>query len=276
MIKKIISGGQTGAGRAALDIALKFNIPHGGWIPKGRITEDGPLADKYQLQEMPTTSYPEQTEQNVNDSDGTLIISHGSLTGGSAYTRKTAMKHSKPWFHFDLNKTVIFQAALIIINWLRMNEIEVLNVVGPRASKDWNIYDEVTNTLESVILLMNVRIEFTDIDFSENLKSNSVGENNSANTVDEVVEDLIAEYPLEANVSTANLEEDELRVLELTFGKYLRFKLDNMPVTVNQKLKEDCLAKSENKNLDEVDAAGVILRELWKRLKETHRLRIVK
>ena len=93
MIKKIISGGQTGADRAALDVAIKFNIPHGGWIPKGRIAEDGPLPDKYQLQEMPTSSYPKRTEQNVIDSDGTLIFSRGKPTGGTDYTRKMVLKH---------------------------------------------------------------------------------------------------------------------------------------------------------------------------------------
>jgi len=92
MIKKIISGGQTGADRAALDVAIKFNIPHGGWIPKGRIAEDGPLPDKYQLQEMPTSSYPKRTEQNVIDSDGTLIFSRGKPTGGTDYTRKMVLK----------------------------------------------------------------------------------------------------------------------------------------------------------------------------------------
>ena len=88
MIKKIISGGQTGADRAALDVAIKLNIPHGGWVPKGRPAEDGPIHTKYQLKEMPTDSYSDRTEQNVADSDGTLIISHGELTGGSAFTRK--------------------------------------------------------------------------------------------------------------------------------------------------------------------------------------------
>ena len=83
MIKRIISGGQTGADRAALDFAIKMDLPHGGWIPKGRLAEDGPLPEKYQLQEMPTQNYPKRTEQNVIDSDGTLIITHGKLTGGS-------------------------------------------------------------------------------------------------------------------------------------------------------------------------------------------------
>ena len=104
MVKRIISGGQTGADRAALDVAIILNIPQGGWVPKGRLAEDGPIHTKYQLQEMPTDSYKARTEQNVIDSDGTLIISHGELTGGSAYTRKMAMKHGKPWYHADLNK----------------------------------------------------------------------------------------------------------------------------------------------------------------------------
>ena len=90
MLEKIVSGGQTGADRAALDFAIKQKIPHGGWVPKGGLAEDGPLPKKYKLTEMPTDSYQERTEQNVIDSDGTVIISHGKLTGGSAYTQKMA------------------------------------------------------------------------------------------------------------------------------------------------------------------------------------------
>jgi hypothetical protein len=96
MIERIVSGGQTGADQAALDIAIELEIPHGGWVPKGRKTERGTLPAKYQLQEMPTNSYPKRTEQNVIDSDGTLIIVHGELSGGSEYTRKMAIKHNKP------------------------------------------------------------------------------------------------------------------------------------------------------------------------------------
>ena len=83
MLQKIISGGQAGADRAALDVVIEFDIPHGGWIPKGRKTEDGVLPDKYQLQEMCTASHPKRTEQNVIDSDGNLTLSHGKLTDGS-------------------------------------------------------------------------------------------------------------------------------------------------------------------------------------------------
>jgi len=157
MIKKIISGGQTGADRAALDAAIELGIQHGGWVPKGRIAEDGPLADKYQLQEMVTSSYPARAEQNVIDSDATLIISHGELTGGSAYTRKMAMKHGKPWFHADLNKLPTFQAAIIIVDWISKNRIEALNIAGSRASKDPSIYGLVTVILELVFTLRTTK-----------------------------------------------------------------------------------------------------------------------
>ena len=152
LISKIISGGQTGADRAALDVAIELGIPHGGWIPKGRKTERGPLPDKYQLSEMPTDSYPKRTEQNVVDSDGTLIISHGELTGGSDYTRMMAAKHGKPWIHVDANKHSIEAAVEIIRAWINGNDIEVLNVAGPRASRDPKIYSTTKKILRTVLL----------------------------------------------------------------------------------------------------------------------------
>jgi Circularly permutated YpsA SLOG family len=111
VLKKIISGGQTGVDQAALDVAISFGIDHGGWIPKGRRTEAGKLPDKYMLKEMPTSSYPKRTEQNVIDSDGTLIISHGRLSVGSRLTNELANKHNRPCLHIDLNKTPAFIAS---------------------------------------------------------------------------------------------------------------------------------------------------------------------
>ncbi len=151
MVKKMISGGQTGADRAALDVAIKLGISHGGWIPKGRLTENGMLDDKYHLKEMETTNYNKRTEQNVIDSDGTLILSHGKLTGGSEYTRDMALRHGRPWLHIDLNKTESSQAARQIKHWLVEHEIEILNVAGPRASKDPAIYRSTTDVLERAL-----------------------------------------------------------------------------------------------------------------------------
>jgi hypothetical protein len=152
MIQKIVSGGQTGADRAALDFAIKHGIPHGGWIPKGRKAEDGTLPEKYHLQEMPTGSYSKRTEKNVIDSDGTLIVSHGLLTGGSARTREFAKQHRKPWIHIELQATLYPDAARMIREWVGRNGIKVMNVAGPRASKDPKIYQVTVDLLKATIL----------------------------------------------------------------------------------------------------------------------------
>ena len=151
MVTKIISGGQTGADQAALDFAIKHNIPHGGWIPKGRMTEDGPLPSKYQLQEMPTKSYPTRTEKNVVDSDGTLLLSHGKLSGGTALTRKLAVQHDKPWLHVDMDKLSVDQAAEMLQQWIQNEGLSVLNVAGSRASGDRDIYHVTVTVLEAAL-----------------------------------------------------------------------------------------------------------------------------
>ena len=151
MIEKIVSGGQTGADRGGLDAAIELDVPHGGWIPKGRKTEDGGLPEKYHLREMPTGSYAARTEQNVIDSDGTLIVSHGKLNGGSAMTRQLAKKHNRPWMHVDLDKTNLFKAAMDVSSWVMENHIKVLNVAGPRGSKDPGIYEATRKLLALII-----------------------------------------------------------------------------------------------------------------------------
>ncbi len=147
-IEKIISGGQTGVDRAALDFAIANNIPYGGWLPKGRKTEDGVLSLKYHLQEMPTGDYSKRTEKNVLDSDGTVIISHGFLTGGSALTREFAIQNEKPWIHLDMKELNLEEASEILISWLTENDIKVLNVAGPRAGKDPMIYITASSVLK--------------------------------------------------------------------------------------------------------------------------------
>jgi hypothetical protein len=150
-LEGIVSGGQTGADQAALDVAIELGIPHGGWVPKGRKTESGPLSAKYQVKEMPTDSYQKRTEQNVKDSGGTLIISHGDLTDGSDYTRKMAMKHGKPWLHIDADKQSLGAAVQMIRTWISGNDIEVLNVAGPPAGKDPKIYAATKTLLKAVL-----------------------------------------------------------------------------------------------------------------------------
>ena len=152
MLKKIISGGQTGADVAGLDVAIKHGIPHGGAIPKGRLTEDGVLSEKYNLHEMSTKSYPKRTEKNVVDSDGTVIFTHVTLTGGSLLTQKKAIQHNKPVIHLDMNKVTVEKAVEQLKTFIVGNRIEILNVAGSRASKDPEVYDKTFLVLEKTIM----------------------------------------------------------------------------------------------------------------------------
>jgi hypothetical protein len=103
-MEKIISGGQTGVDRAALDVALELGLPCGGWCPKGRRAEDGKIPGRYPLEETSSAEYPVRTQLNVEDSDGTLILSWGSPTGGTALTIKLARRLKKPYLLIDLSR----------------------------------------------------------------------------------------------------------------------------------------------------------------------------
>ena len=137
--------------RAALDAAIELGIHHGGWVPKGRKAEDGIIPGKYKMSEMLTDRYAGRTEQNILDSDGTLIISRGALTEGSDLTRQLAIKHARPWLHTDLDRSGATEAARTIHAWLERHGISVLNVAGPRASKDPGIYRLIKDILKRVM-----------------------------------------------------------------------------------------------------------------------------
>jgi len=260
MIKKIISGGQTGADRAALDVAIQLGIPHGGWIPKGRITEKGPLPEKYRLQEMPTDSYQKRTEQNVIDSDGTLIVARGKLTGGTDYTRQMTLKHKKQLLGIDLDQTDLYNAASLVASWIKLRRIEILNVAGPRASKDRQIYSDVINILERAIQILR----------DEERGSDSKPQ--QPETIAGAVERLVVELPLKDKTTIANMDEDDLINLHLSLGLSIRNKL---LYPRNDKLLESCRSVSQDKYLHWDQASSVIIRKLWERLRETHKLRIV-
>jgi len=133
---KIVSGGQTGADRAALDFAIAHGIPHGGWCPRGRKAEDGPIDPRYQLRETPSADYAERTERNVRDCDATVIFSIAAeLTGNSRKTFELAHQRQKPVLH-------LFQQGgppspeRVLLDFLHAHHLQVLNVAGPRAAEE--------------------------------------------------------------------------------------------------------------------------------------------
>jgi hypothetical protein len=150
-IRRIVSGAQTGVDRAALDAALESGIPCGGWVPKGRLDENGVIPSRYpNLTEAESPKPNVRTELNVRDSDATLIFTHGPLFGGSAYTAQIATELQKPFLHIDLNVISDHDAVDRITAWLGQIQPEVLNVAGPRHSTDNLIY------LQAKLILLSV------------------------------------------------------------------------------------------------------------------------
>lgn len=147
-LDKVVSGGQTGVDRAALDAALEFGFPIGGWCPRGRLAEDGIIPRYYPLKETPSVAYSQRTEWNVRDSDATLILYRKQLYGGTALTRDLARKQKKPCLPLDLANLPGPQS---IVQWLVQEEIAVLNCAGPRESGCPGIYWAALHIMRQVL-----------------------------------------------------------------------------------------------------------------------------
>ena len=150
MIKKIISGGQPGVERAALDAALKLNIPHSGWTYKTRRTYEGILPDKYSVKESEDVSFSDRIEKNVLDSDATAILTHGSLTIGLKMVKDFAEKHNRPYLHVNLNENPLNLASALIRKWMINNQLETIYFTGSKSIGGSNINQEVIQIIEGI------------------------------------------------------------------------------------------------------------------------------
>jgi hypothetical protein len=148
LLKKVVSGGQTGVDRAALDAARASGLPCGGWCPRGRKAEDGPIDPRYPLVETPLEDYAQRTEWNVRDADGTLVLTRGPASGGTAYTIAVARRLARPLLVLDLAEGPSPAAAA---SWIEAEAIAVLNVAGPRESQRPGIYEEARRFIERAL-----------------------------------------------------------------------------------------------------------------------------
>ena len=154
---KIISGGQTGVDRAALDIALGHGIEFGGWCPTGRLDEFGRIPDCYPLKELENGGFTERTLQNIKDSDGTIIIYPGKLSGGTEQTVHFCAERRRPHELIDSSNVSTEKAAQLIADFVLENKIDDLNVAGPRASEWPEGYDYAFRALEIFLTGCNHR-----------------------------------------------------------------------------------------------------------------------
>lgn len=153
MVRRIISGGQTGVDRAALDFALQGGMVCGGWVPKGRMAENGVIPATYpNLREIASDDPKERTERNVRDSDATLVITRGAPAGGSALTIAVANDLKKPVLHVDLDREPIDLVSRRVCIWVQDSKAATLNIAGPRSSEDPEIYALTKRLLEMTFL----------------------------------------------------------------------------------------------------------------------------
>jgi hypothetical protein len=148
-VQQIVSGGQTGADRAGLDWALTHGLAHGGWCPRGRRAEDGPIPARYLLAETASGTYPPRTEANIRDSDATVVFTLGSEyrpRSGTALTLGLAARAGRPYLHLW---GPAGQAGADLAAFLAMHGVRSLNVAGPRASGEPKIYDYVLAVLDA-------------------------------------------------------------------------------------------------------------------------------
>lgn len=257
MIKKIISSGKTGAGRAGLDVAIELGIQHGGWISMGRRAQDRNLLSRYHLQETGKIGFSQSVELNVLDSDGTLILAYGRPKGGSEPIEQFSKKHHRPCLYIDLNEISEAKAVQIIGAWIEARKMKILNVSGLLRDNDPEIYEATKRILITVFSGPPLRIL-----------------SRAPKTVNEAVERLISEMPLREKTTVANMTEKDLPSLYPALGDYIRnrFHLG----LGNEKLNASCRFVAGKKDVRVDEAAALIIHELWKKLRETHTLKTVK
>lgn len=148
VVERVVSGGQTGVDRAALDAALALGVACGGWCPRGRRAEDGTIPERYPLQETRSDRYPVRTRRNVRDADATLVLCSGPVSGGTALTLRVAEALEKPRLLIDLDTEA---RPEVVREWLATTRARILNVAGPRESESPGIHARAKAFLETVL-----------------------------------------------------------------------------------------------------------------------------
>jgi hypothetical protein len=271
MIEKIISSGKPGAAAAALEVAIKLGLAHGGWCRDGE-----PVAHKFHLERLPEAASRSITEKAVEGSQGSLYFTAGEMAAiGLETTRKIALRLNKPLLIQDLDGENGFSASRRIAVWIAENQIKVLHVDGDGVGHIVDsVADKVSKILESTFFLSMIETGITGPLQPVVEQERRPRQENPPETMEAAVNLLERALSLKDKAAIANMTSDELVSLHSTLGSYINRHFDLY--TVNTGLLADCQRRSGQWNLAPKDVAAVIIRSLWDRLRATYRIRIVK
>lgn len=274
MIHKLISGGQTGVELAALDIAIKLGIHHGGWITRGRRNAQGRLSRVYNLREVDALGFKTAMERNVTEADGTLLVTRGKKSARTQYAVEMSLKHQRQLLHVDLSQNSPFEAASLISSWGSLQQIGTAFVTGTQADSDSKIYAQALKILETAFYLGFVKTGVNPPDATRDPRLSPEPSRDCPHTVAEAVARLKSTLSLKDRAHLANIQADELDNLGSGLGEYIKqtFGL----YSGNAVLMESCaeFGHVDRPLVDE--ACAIILRALWEDLQNTHKLRIIK
>ncbi len=274
MLEKIISCGRPGAEQAALDAAIKLGIAFGGWLPQGSDPMFAPESDKYNRTELASAQQTEANKTNIRKSDGTLLLSHGVLGFDSHEIEISARRYSNPLLQIDLNQVNAFNGAASINDWIMENAINVLHVSGPSQMEDKRIYQATHDILQAVYFLNLTEASVSLSMDSKDQVNAQPDKEQPPDNVDAAVDAIIKAMSLKDRTQLANFRAEEIAALQLTLGLYIKAKLDRW--SGRAAFDSSCKVAANEEKMDKSNMPMVLIKLIWKKLRATHRLRVVK
>ena len=272
MIEKIIANGLSRAALAALDVAINLGLDYGGWL-----REENTVMDRYKLEQLPGTSNQTLIDKAIETADGSLYFVHGQRSSiDIEKTKKTVLKLRKPFLLVDLSQESGFSVSRRIAVWIAENQIRVLHVDGEKEDQHFaSTADNVAGILEATFFLAMMETGVTSPLQSIVQKERfSQPVTSPPQSIEAAIDHLEQSLSLKDKATISNMASEELVSLHFTLGDYINTHFDLF--TTNTQLLADCRKTAGREDLIPKDAAAIIIRQLWRRLRDTCRIRIIK
>jgi hypothetical protein len=275
MVEKILTGAYREAERGAFDFAVERQIPVGGWAPLGWLSKAGLSVRPDGLREVPHSGSPNYAERNIFDADGTLILTHGELSGAAELARNFATRYKHPLLHIDLARTSRFQAAENITAWIAGIGIQVLHVTGNGPGRAPELYQATRDILETVF-----RLELASEAMAQrNQLSAAPGAGRRSplpvpRTIEDALKALTDLLSLKEKAEIGRTPERDLPRLYAQLGPYIERSLEWW--RGNDALVASCLAAGRGRRADRNAPDEILIRTLWRRLKKDYGLRLIR